>query len=128
MRTGKKCYRNFYHCYECDHEWTDDWDAMPDDDCPNCGARHVSPYKTEDIPEDEQEDMPDDGLPEPTPDDFKPVEALGQVAMAVATYGAALGIKNVTYENDHKSGEMIFEYGGVAYVIRSRHVLVTDPE
>jgi DNA-directed RNA polymerase subunit RPC12/RpoP len=42
-------FRNHYKCYCCGHEWTDDYDAQPDDDCPKCGARHVSPHKSEDI-------------------------------------------------------------------------------
>jgi predicted nucleic acid-binding Zn-ribbon protein len=41
-------FRNFYRCYRCGHEWQDVWSAIADDDCPRCGARHVSPYKTED--------------------------------------------------------------------------------
>jgi DNA-directed RNA polymerase subunit RPC12/RpoP len=39
---------NFYRCAECTAEWTDTWSATSDDDCPNCGARHISPYKSED--------------------------------------------------------------------------------
>jgi DNA-directed RNA polymerase subunit M/transcription elongation factor TFIIS len=39
---------NFYHCERCDHEWEDVWSSMCDDDCPACGARHMSPYKSED--------------------------------------------------------------------------------
>lgn len=39
---------NFYQCYRCGHEWTDVWSSMVDDDCPKCGARHVSPHKSED--------------------------------------------------------------------------------
>jgi DNA-directed RNA polymerase subunit RPC12/RpoP len=44
-------FRNFYRCARCDYEWTDDWSATCDDDCPACGARHMSPYKREDIAE-----------------------------------------------------------------------------
>jgi len=43
-------FRNFYRCYECGHEWTDVWSATCDDDCSQCGARHMSPYKSEDAP------------------------------------------------------------------------------
>ena len=46
-------FRNFYRCDRCGHEWTDDWSATCDDDCPACGARHMSPYKSEDIAESE---------------------------------------------------------------------------
>jgi DNA-directed RNA polymerase subunit RPC12/RpoP len=42
-------FRNHYRCYRCGHEWTDEYDAQPDDDCPKCGARHVSPYKSEEL-------------------------------------------------------------------------------
>jgi hypothetical protein len=42
---------NYYKCPRCEHEWTDEWSATCDDDCPNCGCRHVSPYKSEDLPE-----------------------------------------------------------------------------
>ena len=42
-------FRNYYHCDDCGHEWQDEWSAMCDDDCPNCGARHWSPYKSEDV-------------------------------------------------------------------------------
>ena len=44
-------YRNFYRCDRCGHEWTDEWSAMCDDDCPECGARHMSPFKSEDMDE-----------------------------------------------------------------------------
>jgi hypothetical protein len=46
-------FRNFYRCARRGHEWTDDWSATCDDDCPACGARHMSPYQSEDIGEDE---------------------------------------------------------------------------
>ena len=42
-------FRNYYHCDECGHDWEDEWSCMCDDDCPACGARHWSPYKSEDI-------------------------------------------------------------------------------
>jgi hypothetical protein len=45
-------FRNFYRCYRCGHEWLDVWPAIADDDGPRCGARHVSPFKTEDAEED----------------------------------------------------------------------------
>ena len=41
-------FRNFYRCAPCGNEWTDVWSAMCDDDCPECGVRHMSPYKCED--------------------------------------------------------------------------------
>ena len=43
-------FHNFYRCYEpsCRHEWSDIYPTQPDDDCPQCGARHCSPYRSED--------------------------------------------------------------------------------
>jgi DNA-directed RNA polymerase subunit RPC12/RpoP len=46
-------FRNQYHCARCKHEWTDEWPAMCDDDCPECGARHMSPHRSEDIGDEE---------------------------------------------------------------------------
>ena len=40
-------FRNFYRCPACNRHWTDDWSAQCDDDCPHCGERHISPYKSE---------------------------------------------------------------------------------
>jgi DNA-directed RNA polymerase subunit M/transcription elongation factor TFIIS len=39
---------NFYRCPDCGEEWQDEWSCGCDDDCPECGARHISPYKSED--------------------------------------------------------------------------------
>jgi predicted nucleic acid-binding Zn-ribbon protein len=44
-------YRNHYTCTRCDYTWTDEWSCMCDDDCPECGARHMSPYDSEDLTE-----------------------------------------------------------------------------
>lgn len=41
---------NHYKCPRCRKDWTDEWDAMCDDDCPHCGFRHVSPYESHDAP------------------------------------------------------------------------------
>jgi len=46
------CWRNFYRCAKCDHEWIDDYSCQVDDDCPKCGARHMSPVRSLDIDED----------------------------------------------------------------------------
>jgi hypothetical protein len=40
---------NHYHCDRCDHEWSDEWSATCDDDCPKCGARHWSPFRSDDL-------------------------------------------------------------------------------
>ena len=42
-------WHNFYKCPRCGHEWEDDWDCQCDDDCGECGNRHISPYKSEEI-------------------------------------------------------------------------------
>lgn len=41
---------NSYQCYRCNHEWDDLWSATCDGDYPACGARHVSPYESNDVP------------------------------------------------------------------------------
>jgi predicted nucleic acid-binding Zn-ribbon protein len=40
-------YRNYYECDRCGHEWEDEWSCMCDDDCPSCGARHMTPYDSD---------------------------------------------------------------------------------
>jgi len=35
---------NEYGCYRCGFEWQDEYDCRPDDDCPRCGASHISPH------------------------------------------------------------------------------------
>lgn len=40
---------NHYRCPRCAHEWSDVWTAACDDDCPECGARHITPYDTEEV-------------------------------------------------------------------------------
>lgn len=42
-------FRNHYRCSDCRHEWTDEWSATCDDDCPKCGARHMSPHRSDDL-------------------------------------------------------------------------------
>jgi predicted nucleic acid-binding Zn-ribbon protein len=39
---------NHYECPRCGNVWTDAWDCMVDDDCPECGLRHISPAESED--------------------------------------------------------------------------------
>jgi DNA-directed RNA polymerase subunit RPC12/RpoP len=48
-------FRNFYRCARCQREWVDEWSATCDDDCPHCGARHMSPYKSEDVEDGDDE-------------------------------------------------------------------------
>ncbi len=40
---------NHYECDRCGREWTDEWSCTCDDDCPHCGARHMSPSDSEDL-------------------------------------------------------------------------------
>jgi len=42
-------FRNYYRCARCRHEWSDEWSATCDDDCPKCGARHMSPYDSDNL-------------------------------------------------------------------------------
>jgi len=39
----------YYTCERCGDDWTDEWSCMCDDDCPNCGARHMSPHESDDL-------------------------------------------------------------------------------
>ncbi|MEJ0078114.1 MAG: hypothetical protein WDO17_22265 [Alphaproteobacteria bacterium] len=40
---------NYYTCARCSRDWTDEWSCMCDDDCPHCGARHMTPVKSDDL-------------------------------------------------------------------------------
>jgi hypothetical protein len=40
---------NHYKCAKCDRRWSDEWSCTCDDDCQHCGARHMSPYDSEDL-------------------------------------------------------------------------------
>jgi hypothetical protein len=42
-------FRNHYQCDRCGGEWADWWSSMCDDDCPSCGARHMSPDRSDDL-------------------------------------------------------------------------------
>ena len=42
-------FRNHYLCDRCDSAWSSDWSCMCDDDCPHCGARHMSPFNSDDL-------------------------------------------------------------------------------
>jgi hypothetical protein len=49
--TGMAWFRNRYECEDCGCKWTDEWPAACDDDCPDCGSRHMSPYESDDLTE-----------------------------------------------------------------------------
>jgi hypothetical protein len=42
---------NHYKCARCHRSWTDEWSCMCDDDCPHCGARHMSPDSSDELTE-----------------------------------------------------------------------------
>jgi hypothetical protein len=42
-------FANHYLCAQCDAPWADEWSCMCDDDCPRCGERHMSPFKSKDL-------------------------------------------------------------------------------
>jgi hypothetical protein len=42
---------NFYKCVRCRRIWTDQWSCMCDDECSDCGARDMSPFRSEDLTE-----------------------------------------------------------------------------
>jgi Zn-finger nucleic acid-binding protein len=42
---------NFYRCARCKRIWLDQWSCTCDDDCPHCGARHMSPFDSENLTE-----------------------------------------------------------------------------
>ena len=46
---------NYYQCPRCDCEWSDIWSCQSDDDCPECGCRHITPIDSEDADSDEGE-------------------------------------------------------------------------
>lgn len=44
-------YRNYYTCGRCKKHWQDEWSCTCDDDCPHCGARHMSPDSSDELTE-----------------------------------------------------------------------------
>ena len=46
---------NSYECPECECTWEDEWDCQVDDDCPQCGKRHISPYHSEDLRDEDRQ-------------------------------------------------------------------------
>ena len=48
-------FRNYYRCAECGCEWTFVWQSHCEDECPRCGDCHMSPYKSEDVEEGDDE-------------------------------------------------------------------------
>jgi len=42
-------FRNHYRCARCGSTWQDEWSAMCEDDCADCGARHMAPRASEDL-------------------------------------------------------------------------------
>jgi hypothetical protein len=44
-------FRNHYRCESCDCVWSDEWSSTCEDDCPECGDRHMTPYESDDLTE-----------------------------------------------------------------------------
>jgi predicted nucleic acid-binding Zn-ribbon protein len=44
-------FNNHYECARCGSAWSDEWSYMCDDDCPHCGARHMTPTESDDLTE-----------------------------------------------------------------------------
>lgn len=65
-------FTNHYVCPRCKLAWTDRWTAMCDDDCPHCGARHISPTSSE-------EDDDGEEAKAPALDRYKAMEAASKV-------------------------------------------------
>lgn len=42
-------FNNHYRCAGCGQDWSDEWSCTPDDDCPECGARHMTPFSSDDL-------------------------------------------------------------------------------
>jgi hypothetical protein len=42
---------NHYVCEDCGCEWEDEWSATCDDDCPECGSRHMEVSDSIDLTE-----------------------------------------------------------------------------
>jgi hypothetical protein len=42
---------NFYRCDDCNRIWIDEWSCTCDDQCPHCGFRDMTPFKSEDVTE-----------------------------------------------------------------------------
>lgn len=40
---------NHYECDRCGARWQDEWSCMCDDECPDCGARDMTPCMSDDL-------------------------------------------------------------------------------
>jgi len=47
---------NHYECPRCASTWSDAWSCQADDDCPECGLRHISPHDSEEIDGDDADE------------------------------------------------------------------------
>ena len=133
--TRKKTLRNFYSCTECETQWEDSWDCAVDDDCPHCGTRHVSPYESQDIPEDEQESMPfdpdldtleaedDDEDDEGGDLDEHAPAALDAISQTLQQYGETYGITNVGQDGDNHDCSVVFDFKGQTFLIGSSDLI-----
>ena len=42
-------FRNHYECHRCGEAWADEWSCTVDDEYPECEARDVSPFDSDDL-------------------------------------------------------------------------------
>jgi hypothetical protein len=42
---------NYYQCARCGYDWADEWSCTCEDDRPDCGFRHMTPYNSDDLTE-----------------------------------------------------------------------------
>ena len=42
-------FRNSFRCGQCHTEWHSCWSCVADDDCPACGARHITPFSSDEL-------------------------------------------------------------------------------
>jgi|TARA_A100001015_G_C14791292_1_gene633178 rubrerythrin len=47
MKNKKYMLLNLYECPLCNYSWEDEYECAVNDDCPNCGNRHIEPYESE---------------------------------------------------------------------------------
>ena len=47
-----------YRCYRCGSEWNDTHDSLVDDECHTCGARGITPLRSEPVHEEVPEHFP----------------------------------------------------------------------
>jgi len=46
MFLEEQTFQNFYKCPDCKVKWDSEWSSMCDEECPDCGTKNISPYKS----------------------------------------------------------------------------------